>query len=323
MALQRLADLGSVREGRKMFQNKKLYLLSILLIISLACAVPTFTAPQQRIINTETSQPSFTETFLPTSIPTFTFTPTLIRATAKPVTETFTPNPSVTFENMTATISTDTFSTLTIESVSIEVSKPTNCRVGPGKAYEIAGTLLVGETALVLGRDPSNQYWYIPNPDPGIEYCWVWGEYASFAGANLALPVFTPLPTPTSTPTALPDIAFDIKGLKSDKCGDDFWIEVQITNTSENKLVFRSFRIEVEDTDTGTFKFNSADGFINRNGCGTYFQTETLEYEKSYILSGPVFPYNFNGNTLRVFTTICTEKDLKGICRTIKIAIKP
>ncbi len=302
-----------------MFQNKKLFLLSILLIISLACAVPSFPA-QQPIINTETSLPLFTETSLPTSVPTFTFTPTLIRATSRPVTETFTPNPSVTFENITATIST-AFPSATIASVTIEVSKPTNCRVGPGKDYEIAGTLLVGETAIVLGRDPSNQYWYIPNPDPGIEYCWVWGEYASFTGANMAVPVFTPLPTPTSTPTALPAMRFAVQGRKVDKCGNDFWIDLEITNDSE--LTFRSVRVEMLDTDNNITKFVSSDGFINRDGCSTYSQTETIAPDKNFVFSGPVFPYNPKGRIMRTFITVCTEEDQKGICNTIKIAITP
>lgn len=307
-----------------MLQNHIRYFFIILVIISLACAVPSLPVQEQPISNTETSLPVFTETSLPTSAPTFTFTPTLIRPTqptntsTQPATITSTPLFTINISTGTPTISNTT-----PDAVTISVSQPTNCRVGPGKAYEIAGTLLVGETAEVFGRDPSNQYWYIPNPDPGIEYCWVWGEYASFTGANMAVPVYTPLPTPTSTGTALPDITFDVKGVKSEKCASDFWIEVQITNTSENKLAFRSVKIEVEDTDTGTFKLNSSDGFINRNSCGTYYQTETLEFEKSYTVSGPAFPYNFNGHTLRVFTTVCTEKDLKGICRTIKIAIKP
>lgn len=304
-----------------MVQHKK-FLLSILLIISLACVVPSFTAPQQPIIiHTETSLPVFTETSLPTSIPTFTYTPTLIRATSRPVTETFTPNPSVTLEDITATISPDSFSTATIESVLIEVSKPTNCRVGPGKDYEIAGTLLVGEKATVLGRDATNQYWYIANPDPGIEYCWVWGEYATFTGANMALPAYTSLPTSTSTSTALPPMRFSIKERGVDKCKNEFWVDIEITNNSEFK--FRSVIVEMLDLDTNVSKLISSDGFINRDGCGTYTQSEIIEPEKSYVFSSPIFSYNPHGNTLRTFITVCTEEKQKGICNTIKFAIKP
>lgn len=302
-----------------MFRYLK-YLFILLIVTSLACVVPGLNLPSENIVITETSIPVFTETISPTPLPTFTFTPTLIRPTARPVTETFTPEPTLTFDSTSATAS---FSQPTLESIIITVSRPTNCRIGPGTAYEIAGTLLVDEEATVLGRDPSNKYWYIPNPDPGIEYCWVWGEYATLTGNTLILPVYTPIATSTSTPTAQPDITFDIKGLKLDKCGSEFWAEVQITNTSQNKLGFNSVKLEAQDTDTGTTRINSANGFVNRDGCGTYSRVDTLEFEKSAIVSGPAFSYNPNGHIIRVYVTVCTEKDLKGSCRTIRVVITP
>lgn len=295
------------------------YLFIPLIIASLACAIPNLALPEQQIVNTQTSAPVFTEAFTPTSLPTFTFTPTLIRPTSRPVTETFTPESIVTLN----TTFTPALPTNTIESVTITVSRPTHCRLGPGTAYEIAGTLLVGEEALALGRDPSNKYWYIPNPDPGAEYCWVWGEYATLTGNTLVLPVYTPIATPTSTPTTLPEITFDLKGLKPDKCGGDFWAEVQITNTSENKLALNSILIEVEDTDTGTKRAASSNNFINRDGCGTYSGGSALEFEKSAVVSAPPLPYNPSGHVLRVFVTACSEDDLKGSCRTIRISITP
>lgn len=307
-----------------MLRNQRKYFFIILVIISLACAVPSLPVQEQTIINTETSQPVFTETLLPTSLPSATFTPTLIRPTQPTSTSTqpatITSTPLFTINLFTGT---PTISNTTPDAVTISVSQPTNCRVGPGKAYEIAGTLLVDETAIVLGRDPSNQYWYIPNPDPGIEYCWVWGEYASFTGANLAVPVFTPLPTPTSTATTLPDITFDLKGLKSEKCDGEYWVEVQITNTSENKLAFNSVRIEIEDTDNGTKRISTSNNFVNRDGCGTYSGLDRLEYEDSAIISGPSLSYNPSGHVIRVFVTACSEVDLNGSCRTIKISITP
>lgn len=304
-----------------MLRNQRKFFFIILIIISLACAVPSLPA-QQPTINTETSLPAFTETSLPTSVSTFTSTPTLIRPTqpirtsTQPPTITSTPLFTINLFTGTATISNST-----PEAVTISVSRPTNCRTGPGKAYEIAGTLLVGEEADVLGRDPSNQYWYIPNPDPGIEYCWVWGEYATFTGVSLSVPLLTPMPTPTATATALPSLQFTAFGRGSDKCTDSWWVDVEITNNS--KLTLRSVRVEMLDTDTNVTKFNSSDGFINRDGCNTYSQTETLEPTNGFVISGPTFNYNPHGHTLRVFVTVCTEKDQEGICNTIKIAVKP
>jgi hypothetical protein len=264
---------------------------------------------------------NITATSFPTQEPsvTFTFTPTSIPLN-RPNTET--PTLTLTLDGITGSPSAiASFAIPTIDSVTITVSKPTNCREGPGKAYEIAGTLLIGEEATVLARDPSNQYWYIPNPDPGIDYCWVWGEYASFTGPNLALQVFTPIPTPTSTATPPPSLQFTGEGRGADKCNDQWWVNVEITNNS--KLTLRSVKIEMLDLDNNVTKFNSSDGFIRREGCGNYFQTETLEPGKGFVVSGPTFNYNPHGHGMRVFITVCTEKDQKGVCNTIKIGAKP
>lgn len=295
------------------------YFFIFLIIASLACAVPGITFPEQPVVVTETNIPVVTETFTPTSLPTFTFTPTLIRPTSRPVTETFTSEPIFTVD----TTLTPALPTNTLETITIIVSRPTHCRVGPGTAYEIAGALLVGEEASVLGRDPSNKYFYIPNPDPGIDHCWVWSEYATLTGNSLILPVYTPIATPTQTPTALPDITFDVKGLKTEKCGSDYWVEVRITNTSENKLVFNSVSLEIEDTDNGTKRLSTSNNFVNRDGCSTYSSVDRLEFGMSAIVSAPPLPYDPSGHVIRVFVTTCSGMDLKGSCRTTRVSITP
>lgn len=304
-----------------MFRKQSKYLF-ILIIASFACGVPTFNTPEETIANTETSIPVFTETSVPTFLPTFTFTPTLIRLD-KPNTQTPSATVMFTLDAITGTPATFASSPTVIDdTVTITVSKPTNCRAGPGKAYEIAGTLLVGEEAIVLGRDPSNQYWYIPNPDPSdIEYCWVWGEYASLTGASLSVAMFTPIATPTATSTALPSMRFEVQARGFDKCNDQWWVNLEITNYSE--VTFRSVRVEMIDLSNDTSKFSSSDGFIRREGCGNYSQTETIAPKKAFVFSGPVFNYNVHGKSMRVFITVCTEKDQNGICNTIKIGAKP
>jgi hypothetical protein len=307
-----------------MFRASKFYFPIILIITSLACAVPGLTLPDTNAVSTTASEiiPE-TSTSLPTitASVTFTSTPTLIPLD-RPNTETPTQTSIFTLTPSTGTPSgIASLSTPTTSSVTITVSVPTNCRMGPGKAYEIAGTLLVDEEATVLARDPSNQYWYIPNPDPGIEFCWVWGEYASFTGAYLALPVLTPMPTPTATTTPPPSLQFSAFERGMDKCNDSWWVKLEITNKST--LTLRSVSVEMLDTDTGVTKFVSSDGFIRREGCGSYFQTETLDPNKTFVISGPVFNYNPHGHTMRVFITVCTEKDQKGVCNTIKIGAKP
>ena len=87
----------------------------------------------------------------------------------------------------------------------VSVSLDTNCRKGPGSAYEILGALLVGESAEAVGKNSSSNYWIITNPDQPTSTCWLWGEYATVSGdqsnlAEVSIPS-TPIPTPTATPT--------------------------------------------------------------------------------------------------------------------------
>ncbi len=88
-------------------------------------------------------------------------------------------------------------------SVSLVVSVPTNCRVGPGKAYEILSVLRPGKSVRVVARHASADFWVIENPE-GDGQCWVWGEYATFTGSPADLPVSEAPPAPTPKPDATP-----------------------------------------------------------------------------------------------------------------------
>ncbi len=110
------------------------------------------------------------------SIPSPTFTPGPPTSTPTP---TYTPTPTVPI---------------------IEVSLDTNCRLGPGKVYDMVGALLVGETTEILARGSVLNYWVVDNPDyPGHE-CWLWGKYATVSGDTSHLPIRSAAPTPASAP---------------------------------------------------------------------------------------------------------------------------
>ncbi len=171
-----------------MSKNKLPLLLSVFLIILLpACNLPSgqsteaptdldlaLTITAQSLLLTPggfTPTPEFTATPGPTSTPGFTSTPTV---------------PEVT------------------------VSTNTNCRTGPGTQYDLIGGLNVGQTAVVVGKNTSTNYWIINNPGKSGT-CWLWGEYATVSGNTAGLTEYaippTPTPTATSTPTATPTLA--------------------------------------------------------------------------------------------------------------------
>ncbi|MBI3151693.1 MAG: hypothetical protein HYZ21_06145 [Chloroflexi bacterium] len=162
-----------------MFKSRPLLLLSVLLIIALtACNLPSgdgtstpdlaLTVTAQATLLQFTSTPEFTSTPGPSATPGFTSTPTV---------------PEVT------------------------VSTNTNCRTGPGTQYDLIGGLNVGQTAIVVGKNSSTNYWIINNPGKSGT-CWLWGEYATVSGNTAGLTEYsippTPTPSPTSTPTSTP-----------------------------------------------------------------------------------------------------------------------
>jgi len=83
--------------------------------------------------------------------------------------------------------------------VRVTVSMETNCRTGPGPAYETLGILRVGQTAEVVGRNFINDTWIIKLPSNPAITCWVWGGYSTVSGNWEALPIIKTPPTPTPT----------------------------------------------------------------------------------------------------------------------------
>ncbi|NIS79556.1 MAG: hypothetical protein GTO14_04965 [Anaerolineales bacterium] len=94
----------------------------------------------------------------------------------------------------------------------VSVSVDTNCRAGPGEAYEYLGALLIGEKAEVIARNSGGTYFYIYNPDFPPEFCWLWGQFADVEGEVSILPVFTPPPPPAPTPTPTPTPGLVVRG---------------------------------------------------------------------------------------------------------------
>lgn len=258
----------------------------------------TVAAERTRNISIETASPSPEATATPP--PTLTPAPPSLTPTHTP-----TPLPLV---------------TATAEIPRISVSVPTNCRNGPGRAYDRVGSLLVGKTAEVYGRDPTGNYWYIRNPGAGAPFCWVWGEYATLTGPFQFLPVFTPppTPTPTMTPTPAPDFTVKFAGL--DACSG-WWVEVELKNSG--LIPFRSLKFEVRDKVTGVELAALQDGFINLDGCLKTTTKDTLHPGDTFIVSSPAFSYNPAGNELRADVTLCAAPGQKGGCVSKRIHFTP
>ena len=289
--------------------------MSLLLIFAQACGVPNFPAPTDDLNSlgtavmstmiagaTQTAVSGLTPTSLISPSPLATSTPEFPTAT---FTATLSPTPVFT--------STPVF-TATSTTPQVSVSVATNCRAGPGRIYDRLGGLQVGQVAEVIGRNPTNNYWYIRNPGTSNGFCWLWGEYATVTGNFAALPVLTPPPTPTPRP------AFDAEFVRLEACAN--WrVDINLTNTGG--ITFESISLTVRDRDTDVVTSMIADYFADVNNCSTTASREQLNPGAERTVTSSPFTYNPRGHDLRATITMCSREGLSGTCITEVINFTP
>ena len=139
-------------------------------------------------------------------VPTIASTATLAPSETPTPSTSETPTTDATSEAPTGSLTPT--ATVSSSTTTVRVSVDTNCRTGPDKDYQRVGILKVGETAKVVGKKVSYNYWIIENPSADGE-CWLWGKYATVEGDTSTLDEY-PLPsspTSTTTPSATTVIA--------------------------------------------------------------------------------------------------------------------
>ena len=156
--------------------KRRVLLIVVALVFILACNLPQ-AAPPVDTINASTAA-ALTVAAVINNQPQASPLPSA--TLSAPVVDTFTPLPT-----LSPTLSYTSTSSVPTISVSVD----TNCRTGPGKVYDRVGGLLVGETAEVIAKNPTNEYWYIRDPESPTGFCWVWGYYATVLGNTSIIPV--------------------------------------------------------------------------------------------------------------------------------------
>ena len=283
--------------------------VTVLLILSMACALAGVPAPTQDINSlgtaimgtmvsaaTQTGMTGFPVDLVDTPTPAHTFTPQL--QTASP-TVTSSPLPVFT-------------ATPAVPQASVSVA--TNCRLGPGKVYDRVATLQVGQLAEVVGRNAVSNYWYIRTPGESSGFCWLWGEYATVTGNLTILPVYTPPPTPTPMP------AFEAVYAGWETC-TGWWVEIELSNTGG--LAFESISLNLRDTTNDMVVSTYADAFTDVNGCFESSSREVLNPGAKRTVSTPAFLYDPRGHELRATITLCSKDGQNGMCLTQNIRFTP
>jgi hypothetical protein len=195
----------------------------------------------------------------------------------------------------------------------VSVSIDTNCRFGPGDVYEYLGALMVGEHSQVVGKNSSETFWYIHNPDPPPEFCWIWGFYASIEGDTSQLPVLTPPPTPTPSPAPF---AFQAEYGDLMPCGAYAFI-VRIKNTGGMDL--ESLHLEVVDTTINLTKTHVNDIFGTSLSCTPATTARLAPGEVGYTFVSGF--QTITNHTFQASIKVCSQDGLAGTCATQQFTV--
>lgn len=117
--------------------------------------------------------------------------------------ENATPTPSQTPIPPTETPSPSPTVTPTYAPPMLRVEQNTNCRSGPGEAYNVIVVLTAGQNIEPIGPGMEGQYWVVKRPGTQ-QTCWAWGEFLIASGSVHTLPEITPPATVTPAPPAPP-----------------------------------------------------------------------------------------------------------------------
>ena len=173
-----------------------------------------------------------TNSALPTVVPLQTYEPTSTR------------RPTLENTNTAAPTNTVTITPSPTSPAQAFISGNTNCRTGPSKSYDWATLVLAGQTVDIIGRDTSDQYFVIRNPN-GDGACWLWKAYATQIVSTGRIPVLAspPTKTPTRTASSTPEPRFTIRLEQVITCQGQESMVVRVYNAYN--LPFSSWRARI------------------------------------------------------------------------------
>lgn len=278
---------------------KKIFHSSLYLFLCfglLACNMPSSGAPQATPEQATPLPPPSD-----TPIPTVTEAPSETATPAATATETETPEPTT---------------TPTIAVPIAEVFRETNCRTGPAGNYDLVVVIAAGTMVEVTAQDlGAGYYWYIRNPENPEQGCWLLAQNAKVAGDTSELPAFTPMPSPTSAP------AFKVTFKNFDICKGSYFARFVVTNTGD--VQFRSAYIKVTNTKTNEVQEQSLNAFDLTEGCIIAQNVAPLLPGKTGHLDSPRFNKDPRSHRLTAVIMVCTEQNLRGVCVTQTLDVKP
>lgn len=251
---------------------------------------------------------------LPLNTPLPSATPALLMptftATSLPPSPTLEPNPAP-----TETATPEPSLTPTSEPPQAQTQQETPCYLGPAGNYEKVTTFAAGTSLEVLANDLGGGFVFVRNPLQPEQSCWVKISALSIEAEISGLPRFTPPPSP------LPEANFSAAYKKIYVCGDKALVMFVIQNTGGAD--FRSAYIKATDAKSGEVTEQAVNAFDLLDQCVVAKNIAPLKVGATGFLYAPPFKKDVRGRLLRVVLMLCTEQNLKGVCVTQTLEVKP
>lgn len=114
------------------------------------------------------------------------------------ITPTFTASPTPEFTATSTLTATSSIPTACSPLVTANVNA--NVRSGPDTAYGVVGSLVLGQTASIVGRNDAYTWWYISYPGTSGGHAWIAGSVVTSSCVPAAVQVVAAPPTPTVVP---------------------------------------------------------------------------------------------------------------------------
>lgn len=232
------------------------------------------------------------------------------------------------FEQLHPTVTSTPTSTATLESTAtpekftITLSRDTYCRTGTSSQFPSVMYVTAGTTLEVLARNPTNDSYYVKDPNHNNSYCWIWGEYATASGDQKILPMYTSKPLPTNTPTPTPAPDFTVEYLNLGNCGGNDYLNFVIRNPS--KFTWQYIQINLYDNTTTLSTVHTSTSFTSYSGCTAGISQGDLapgeDGEVAAINTGQ-FPAPITGHSISVTVTLCQTDS--GGCISKSLTVTP
>ena len=180
------------------------------------------------------------------------------------------------------------------EQLTANISKNTNCRLGPKDVFTLIHIFLSGNEVDLLGKNQENTFWYVQDQEGGEIECWIWKEYATTDGNTGDLPVFTPPPEPA------PYMSFV---LTYKNTSGETTVVMNVRNTGN--MALQSYTATFKDTVTSETIVVSGNKFGN---------AAKVSVGNIGVISSNPFSASTIGHQINVSVKTCSEDGQAGKC---------